>query len=235
MIKVILPILESCRNMLHKVWIDVTRFNKNKFERLSKYNIDTVIDIWANIGQFLWEYHKILPNAHFHSFEPLPSAFAKLKKNYGDTKNISVYNVWLGRNKSTITMNECDYDPSSSMLEMSEIHKKAYPHTQGLKKTEVKVETLDSFWIKSNNMLIKIDTQWYEDQIISWGMDTIKKAKICILETSFYPLYIGQPLFSDIYDTMIGLWFVYYWGLEQWLDPKDGKLLFQDSVFIKKD
>lgn len=224
-----------CRNMLHRFWIDITRFNKNKFERLSKYKIDTVLDIGANVGQFLWEYRKILPNANFHSFEPLPSAFAKLKKNYENTKNISIYNVWLGRDKSIITMNECDYDPSSSMLEMSEIHKKAYPHTKGLKKTEVKVETLDSFWIKSNNMLIKIDTQWYEDQIIAWGMDTIKGAKICILETSFYPLYIGQPLFSNIYDIMIGLWFVYYWWLEQWLDPKDGKLLFQDSVFIKKD
>jgi hypothetical protein len=65
----------------------------------------------------------------------------------------------LGRNQGTIMMNECEYDPSSSMLEMSDIHKKAYPHTQGLKKTEVKVETLDGFGIKSDHMLIKIDTQ----------------------------------------------------------------------------
>jgi hypothetical protein len=97
------------------------------------------------------------------------------------------------------------------------------------------VETLDGFGIKSDHMLIKIDTQWYEAEIIAWWVNTIVQAKICILETSFYPLYIWQPLFQDIYKIMMGLWFTYYWGLEQWFDPKDGKLLFQDSVFIKND
>jgi hypothetical protein len=65
----------------------------------------------------------------------------------------------LGHTQSVIEMNECEYDPSSSMLEMTDIHKTAYPHTQGLKKTQVKVETLDSFNIRGKNMLVKIDTQ----------------------------------------------------------------------------
>lgn len=125
----ILSLLKCFRNLLHKTWIDVVRFNKNQFKWLSKYRIDTVIDIWANIWQFLWEYREILPKANFHSFEPLPSTFQKLKRNFWNNKNVSLYNVWLGRNKSMTMMNECEYDPSSSILEMSEIHKNAYPHT----------------------------------------------------------------------------------------------------------
>ena len=222
-------------NFFGLFWIELKRKHKHQHKRLQDMHIDTVIDIWANIWQFLSEYHSVLPQAHFHSFEPLPSAFAILKTNHWDKKNINVYNVWLGQTESIIEMNECNYDPSSSMLEMTDIHKKAYPHTQGVKKTQVKVKTLDSFHITGKNMLVKIDTQWYEDQIIAGWMETIKTAKLCILETSFYSLYVWQPLFEDIYDTMLDLWFIYYWGLEQWIDPKDGKCLFQDSVFIKKD
>ena len=216
-------------------WIELKRKHSNQHKRLQNMDIDTVVDIWANIWQFLSEYQRILPKAKFHSFEPLPTAWMKLKENHGNKKNVTIYNVWLGKTQGTIEMNESDYDTSSSMLEMTELHKEAYPHTQWWHKAKVEVKTLDSLDITGNTMLIKIDTQWYEDQIIAGWQETIKKAKVCIIETSFYPLYVGQPLFSDIYAMMIELWFMYYWWLEQGMDPKDGKCLFQDSVFIKKE
>lgn len=229
----ILSLLKCFRNLLHKTWIDVVRFNKNQFKWLSKYRIDTVIDIWANIWQFLWEYHKILPNAHFHSFEPLPSAFAKLKKRYGNIKNIRIYNIWLGSTKGSITMNECDYDPSSSMLEMTDIHKKAFPHTKESNEVKVELEKLDNINILWDNILVKIDTQWYEIEVVQWWIETIKNAKICIIETSFYELYKGQPLFADVYNKMIELWFVYKWAYDQLYDPLNGSILQQDMIFIK--
>lgn len=223
------------KKIVNFFWIDFARYNKNHNKRLNNYPIDTVIDIWANIGQFLSEYETIFPSANFHCFEPLPSAFKILENKYWDNKNISLYNVGLGSVETITKINESIYNPSSSILEMTETHKNAFPHTKSSTSVDITIKTLDSFVFNWNHLLVKIDTQWYELEIIKWWKNTIALADICIIESSFYALYKWQPLFDSIYNSMTSLWFIYHWSLEQWFDPNDWKLLFQDSVFIKNN
>lgn len=213
--------------------LELKRKQKHPYTWLQDMHIDSVLDIWANSGQFLSKNLNLFPDAKFHSFEPLPYAYSLLKKNFAKHPNVKLYNIWLWSEKSDMVIHESDYNPSSSFLEMTDIHKNAFPHTKKSHEVKVRVEKLDDLKITSNNMLVKIDTQWYEMEVILWWLTTIKKAKVCIIETSFYELYKWQPLFADIYNKMISLWFVYAWAYDQLKDPLNGSILQQDMIFIQ--
>ena len=85
----------------------------------------------------------------------------------------------------------------------------------------------------NDNMLVKIDVQGYEDRVIRGGQDTISRAEIVIVETSFQCLYEGQPMFEYIYEVLTKMGFSYRGALEQISNPIDGGILQADSLFVK--
>jgi hypothetical protein len=75
----------------------------------------------------------------------------------------------------------------------------------------------------------------FEDKVINGGRKTIGKAAVVIVETSFVPLYEKQPLFADIHDLMKNLGFSYYGDAARHYSKDTNKLIYEDSIFIKKD
>jgi hypothetical protein len=47
-------------------------------------------------------------------------------------------------------------------------------------------------------MVVKVDTQGYEDQVLSGAGDTLEKTPLLILELSLKELYSGQKLFHEL-------------------------------------
>jgi hypothetical protein len=82
-------------------------------------------------------------------------------------------------------------------------------------------------------ILIKIDVQGFEDKVIAGGADTIKKAKVIIIEVTFKELYTDQPLFHDIYEMLSKLGFTYHGNFDQLPSPVTGEILQADAIFIK--
>lgn len=98
-------------------------------------------------------------------------------------------------------------------------------------------ETLDNLYEKRNvsgPYLIKVDVQGYEDKVIMGAKDTLIRVKVIIVETSFYELYEGQPLFSATYELLSKHGFVYSGSWGELKSPLDGAPLQQDSIFIRK-
>jgi hypothetical protein len=100
----------------------------------------------------------------------------------------------------------------------------------------VKIERLDD--VAQNidlgkSLFIKIDVQGYEDKVLKGGEETIKKAKVVIVETSFVPLYESQPLFDDVYSVFKKLGFAYFGMNDQLSDPKTGQILQGDAIFTR--
>ena len=81
-------------------------------------------------------------------------------------------------------------------------------------------------------MLVKIDVQGFEDRVLRGGERTIREAKAIIIETSFVPLYEGQPLFSDIRRQLTGWGFVYAGSVGQIRSRTTGEVLQEDSLFL---
>jgi hypothetical protein len=81
-------------------------------------------------------------------------------------------------------------------------------------------------------MLVKLDVQGFEDRVLSGGERTIKKAKAIITETSFVPLYEGQPLFDDIRRQLSEWGFLYAGSVGQLRSQTTGEVLQEDSLFL---
>lgn len=200
-------------------------------------NIATVIDIGANIGQFAITINTLLPKAQIYSFEPLPECFEQLQSRMQSCNKFVGFNVGLGDKPGNLTFAKNAFTPSSSFLKMTNLHKTIYPHTKTNNIVNVKVETLDQMLFDreiSDPLLIKLDVQGYEDRVICGGKETIKRAKILIIETSFETLYEDQPLFGDLYLELIKYGFIYGGAIEQSHNPKTGEVIQADSIFIKK-
>ncbi|MGB4843861.1 MAG: FkbM family methyltransferase [Ferruginibacter sp.] len=204
---------------------------------LKEMGINTVLDIGANEGQFALMIRKLMPQATIYSFEPIPHCYEKLKTNFKNDKSFGAFNIACGDADAEIEMNINDFSPSSSLLEIDELHVKNFKHTAASKKQLIKVKALDGLHNElrlKKPYLIKIDTQGYEDKVIKGGAKMIADAQVVFIELTYKPLYKGQTLFDDIYNEMLQLGFQYHGNTEELLSPVNGAVLQTDGIFIKR-
>jgi FkbM family methyltransferase len=234
----------AAKKMLEAAGFELRRLNNNKFEPkkedrfnwIRNLNIQTIIDVGANTGQFAAEIHAILPEAAIYSFEPLRECYDSLVDNMSHVPKFRAFNFALGSENSQIEMHRSDFTPSSSILRMSDLCRQAFPFTSKDTIEQIAVRKLDHVTRDldlAENILIKIDVQGFEDKVIAGGIRTVQIAKLLIVEMSFENLYDDQPLFDTIYETMKRIGFAYRGNFSQLSNPIDGAILQVDGIFIK--
>jgi Methyltransferase FkbM domain len=120
-------------------------------------------------------------------------------------------------------------------LEMTDLHKKAYPFSANEKIEAIEIRTLDTVAPElklASTVLLKIDTQGFEKNVLLGGERTLPQIKIIIVETSFAELYRGQPRFPEIYRWLEERGFEYRGSWDQFNNPRDGMPIQQDGIFI---
>jgi len=208
----------------------------DKYLWLSSLNINTVLDIGANTGEFAQKIRGILPDTAIFSFEPLGDVFRELQRNFQGLSNFKAFNFALGDANCQMTIFRNKFSPSSSLLSMTEAHKQDFPFTAAQRTETVEVKPLDDIFpdLKvKENILIKMDVQGYEDKVIKGGEKAISRSRLLIVETSFKLLYAGQPLFGEIYDSLVQRGFKYIGSWGQLASPSDGSVLQADAMFLK--
>jgi FkbM family methyltransferase len=242
---------ESLRSVLHKCGIDVRLLrNIQKSQRLAweetwrqQYSavplkrIRTIIDIGANTGQFAMMIKKACPDAAIYSFEPVAECYEALKHNLSDMAAAKTFRMALGETKGRVLINKSAFTPSSSILQMGDLHKRDWPQSSEHTTEEVEMTTLDDMFSGRQlepELLVKIDVQGLEPQVIMGGRATLSKALAVVVETSFYELYKDQVLFDGIYSLMCDLGFSFRGNLDQYVSPIDSRILQADSLFIRK-
>jgi FkbM family methyltransferase len=220
---------------------NITRYYRqienSKYNWIKKNNIKTIIDIGANIGSFTVFIHKILPDAKIYAFEPLKDCYEKLKLNEKNIKTLKTFNLALGDKKEEKYINRSNFAPSSSILDMEETHKNAFPYTATTTMERIQIETLDHILGNENlenEILVKIDVQGYEKKVLLGAKNTLSNIKILIVELSFEELYIGTAKFDEIYNMLKTFGFNYSGSWDQLNNPMDGKPLQQDAIFVKE-
>ncbi len=213
-----------------------TEFVELNHPWITNAGINTVFDIGAGTGRFAAIISDLLPTAMVYSFEPIQESYEKLRKRTAELGRVKAFNIALGDTEGDIEFRRNEYSPSSSMLPMAELHKQIYPFTDREHLTKVRSAKLDDIatdLMIQHKLLIKIDVQGYEDKVIAGGRSIIGEATILIVETSFQSLYVGQPLFEDIYE-LLKEDFRYVGALDQSRSPIDGSILQEDSVFLRR-
>lgn len=177
---------KTIKNSLRLFGLEVSRISnaqKNRFAWLKTLNTNTILDIGANVGQFSLEINKFLPQATIFAFEPLKETFCKLHKNTSHLNRFVAFNIALGDFNGHSEIYKSDFSPSSSLLEMVDLLKDAFPHTTKVCKERIEIKKLDDL-VKENNLnlvpeiLIKLDVQGYEDKVINGGIEVFRKAKV---------------------------------------------------------
>ena len=226
---------QAIYNILHSLGLDIKFVKPENNSWLQKKNLRAVLDIGANTGQFASRIHEILPQVRIFSFEPIQACHQELVNNTR-TLPVKTFHYALGDTEESVTINISRHSPSSSLLDMADLHKKVFVGTDFTTTEQIQVKRLDDIAPDlqiSEPFMVKIDVQGFEDRVIRGGYQTIKKASVVIIETSFQELYRGQVLFDGIYQQLTGLGFNFIGNWSQAKNPADGSILYAESIFIK--
>lgn len=195
-------------------------------------NFTTLIDIGANdgsFGKFLQEYMEI---DQVIAFEPLDEHQAVLNE-----MGFKVHQMALGNENGVVEFTVNSQNASSSILPMSEFKKNKFPELSENQTVEVPIRRLDDVLNVeelATDILLKIDTEGFEDKIITGGEKVFCAASAIIIEMSFVTMYEGQALFNDIHAQLSDLGFQLTGFKDQICTTKERRPLFSHCVYQRQ-
>ena len=207
---------------------------------IKHHNIDLIIDVGANTGQYATSLRESGYSDRIISFEPLSSAYEKLVQN---SKKDPLWEIAprmaIGDHDGEITINIAGNSASSSVLEMLDSHAKAAPNSVYIDSETVRLSRLDSVAkeyiskYQSKSIFLKVDVQGFERQVIEGVKDIIHLIKGLELELSLVPLYKDQVLFEEMLEILKNNGYQLYSVIPNFNDPKTGRTLQMDGIFFK--
>ncbi len=205
---------------------------------IAAHNIDTIIDIGANIGQTRDNLRENGFDGDIISIEPLPSLQDALQlKAKSDPKWTVLKPLALGDHNGTCEINISESSDMSSILKSSEELMTALPRTRVMDKATVTMKTLDTIYeelnLESRRVFIKMDTQGYEMKILECAAKTLDKITGIQVEMSLFPLYEGEILFYDIINLLKQKGFSPHMMVETNFSRKLKRQLQIDGIFFK--
>jgi FkbM family methyltransferase len=233
-------VLRLGRRTVNRVGLDVTRhpFPRRLVRMCATAGIDTVADVGANIGQ----YGRALRSAGFAgrivSCEPMSAAFAVLDREARRDPRWQPVRTALGSGEGFVSLNIAGNSHSSSVLRMLDAHREAAPGSGYVAAEEVPLTTVDELFarcgIDPGRSLLKIDVQGYERAVLDGAAATLPGLAAVQVELSLVPLYEGQSLMPEIGDLLAGHG-LRLWAIEPgFSDPRSGRMLQCDGVFLRE-
>ena len=235
---------QGVKQLLHAAGVEAHRFHPNTSQlarlmaALRHFNVDLVIDIGANEGQFAKELRAGGYSGRIVSFEPLSSAHGRLLQvSSGDMAWHVHPRCALGDRLGEIELYISGNSVSSSILPMLTSHSSAAPESAYLGHESAPLITLDSvappYLEGAQAPFLKIDTQGYEWHVLDGALATLPKVRGIQMELSLVPLYEGQRLWRECIERLEAEGFV-VWSLQpEFVDPATGRTLQWDGLFFR--
>ncbi|OBH46322.1 FkbM family methyltransferase [Mycobacterium intracellulare] len=214
---------------------------KRKFvKQLESLNVNVVFDIGSNTGQYAAGLRKAGYQGRMISFEPLSQPFATLERRASKDPLWDCRRHALGDTDGTVSVNIAgNAAQSSSVLPMLKSHQDAFPPANYVGTEDVAVYRLDSVASEilrpTDVTFLKIDVQGFEKQVLAGSETTL--ANSCVgmqLELSFLPLYEGSMLIPEALEWAYSMGFTLTGLLPCFIDPRDGRMLQADGVFLRE-
>lgn len=196
-----------------------------------------VIDGGAHKGAAVDQLARLLPGASFHCFEPDPELFEGLTAKFGGEPNVRVVAAALGDVCGTAMLNINASRPTNSLLATSA---KMPDELKGLcqlsNQVSVEVTTLDDY-VRSASLprvdVVKLDLQGYDYTALRGAAETLRQARVVMVEILFSDIYRGAGTWSKIFALMADAGF----DLHTLCNLQYGagyKLLWADAVFVSR-
>lgn len=238
------------RRLIRKLGYDVVRFpynkrifgvfvntiDNNRIKLLHHYDIDLVLDVGANDGEFG---RGLKDNGYLNkivSFEPLADVFERLKIYANEYPLWDVFNFALGNTDGETSINVAGNSFSSSLLDMGERHLQSAPHSQYVGTQKIKIKKLDSIfsdYCKYTSIYLKLDVQGFERHVLEGAKKSLAHIKAIQTEMSLVELYKGEMAFFDYFEYLKGLGFTLMSVEPGFHDEKTGQLLQLDGIWYR--
>lgn len=168
---------------------------------LCSLQVDGIIDVGANRGQFTMVCQLALPVVPVVAFEPIAAEAAIYRKVHGQRPRVRLIESALGDIKGTATLHLSQSADSSSLLPIGKMQTELFDNTGEIGTITVQVQRLDDLsehWAGRTRQLLKIDVQGYELNVLRGAVETLKSCTHVYVECSEIPLYDGQALRGEV-------------------------------------
>lgn len=226
------------RRLLLRADLDLGRdaFVSRVARTLADRDLDTVLDIGANEGQ----YAALLRAAGFGgriiSVEPLPDAFDRLLQRSRTDDEWVARRLAVGAQPGSTTIRVSANSYSSSVLPLTDAHLDAAPGSRVVRTIDADVTTVvalaQTHHLSPERTLLKIDTQGFEGAVLDGAGDWLMRVAAVQLEVSHVELYAGQALEPELTARLAGHGLV-PWTNDPGISAADGRLLQSDVLFVR--
>lgn len=227
------------RRTLMRADLDLGRtpFVRRVAQTMASRDLDTLLDVGANVGQYAALVRAAGFDGRIVSLEPLPDAFARLQRRMGSNPSWSGRQVAAGATPGRAAIHVSANSYSSSMLAVTDLHLTTDPASRILRDLDVEVVTIAdvvrSEGIDPARALLKIDTQGFESAALDGAGALLDAFAGIQLELSYDELYAGQATATELVERLAGH------GLTPWtwdagISGADGRLLQSDTLFVRR-
>lgn len=168
---------------------------------LRTLQVNTVVDVGANCGQFSLVARRVFPSAKILAFEPLSKPATVYRSLFEKDENSTLGEFALGDTENSVIIHVSKREDSSSLLPISTRQSEIFPGTEEDREESVNVHTGDGALASTpliGPVLLKIDVQGYELAVLNGLQSTIRDIEYVYVEMSFVELYSGQALAHEV-------------------------------------
>jgi len=205
---------------------------------IDRLGITLVLDVGANDGHSGKQLRSLDYAGRIVSFEPVPSAFARLEEAAKGDPAWEIRQSAVGDLEGQIEINASDVDQTSSILPVQSLSGQIAPGSTRVKPISVPITRVDrvlaEFAKPDDRVFLKTDTQGYDVHVLRGAGDAIARVSLIRTEVIAIPLYAGQPAIHDVVAFASDAGFDFAGLIDCEFDPGSAKLLWGDAMFINR-
>ena len=239
------------RRVIRAAGFDIVRYrpgadppHRNRWLQLVRHlqeqRVDLVWDVGANVGQFGSDLIAYGYQGKIVSIEPLASAHAELAQTSTPHPNWTVAErCAVGDREGELTLNIAANWQSSSLLPMTQAHRRAAPHAAFVGSETTPVRLLDGlrdrYGTGAERMAIKLDVQGYEARVLAGATQVLAQTRLLLAEMSLVPMYEGETIFEELYGDIKAMGFECCAIHPAYTSPESYRVLQVDAFFVRRE
>lgn len=187
--------------------------NFHIMDLIQLHEINLVIDVGGNKGQFAKSLRNEGYYGDIHSFEPVKATFEELEQVSQADRKWFVHNFAMGDQQGQATVNVTKSPDFASFLEPSDYGKERFKKNKVEYTEVVDINTVDNF-LKTNidnfetkKIFLKTDTQGFDLQVVKGAEISLPSIHCLLSEISFIPIYDDMPHYIETLATFESIGF----------------------------
>lgn len=204
---------------------------------MRRHQIDFVLDVGANSGQYARLLRESGYKGEILSFEPDPRTFDQLEMSMRDDAGWRGMCAALGDTPGAARFHVSENSLCSSLLEGSDALASVMPGAALTEEIAIDVRTLDDVWDEyvpeDARVLVKLDVQGFEGRVIDGGSRSLGRVDLLEVEMGVTAVYRDGALLHELLPRLSTAGFETLWIESGYLDPNELRVVDVD-VFMRR-